>query len=202
MLKSADEKRIKILESAKRRFAHYGMSKTTMAEIANDLSFSKALLYYYFPDKNSLYCAVLDYVIKEQEEDILQVLKPVKNTEKAIMLILEKRMEYIKRYYNLFEYTFNASKDVSEDLGKVIICSFEKQHKQIISILKNGGKSGELVVDNYEETARLLLFSLMGMRLIVIKDLKHSFFSTKEEFDAILEMQKKMAKIFIKGLCA
>jgi TetR/AcrR family transcriptional regulator len=202
MPKSADEKRIKILESAKRRFAHYGMSKTTMAEIAKDLSFSKALLYYYFPDKNSLYCAVLDYVITEQEEDILQVLKPVKNTEQAIMIILEKRMEYIKKYYNLFEYTFNASKDVPEDLGKVIICSFEQQHEQITSILKNGAKRGELVIDDYEETARLLLFSLMGMRLIVIKDIKHSFFPTKEEFDAILEMQKKMAKIFIKGLSA
>lgn len=54
MPKNADEKRVKILDVAKKRFAHYGLAKTTMAEIAKDLAFSKALLYYYFPDKNSL----------------------------------------------------------------------------------------------------------------------------------------------------
>ncbi|HBI89157.1 MAG TPA: TetR/AcrR family transcriptional regulator, partial [Sphingobacterium sp.] len=54
---NADVKRIKILEAATRRFAHFGMAKTTMSEIAKDLNFSKALLYYYFPDKNSLYSA-------------------------------------------------------------------------------------------------------------------------------------------------
>ena len=51
MAKNADVKRQKILEAARRRFAHYGMAKTTMAEIAQDLSFSKALLYYYFQIK-------------------------------------------------------------------------------------------------------------------------------------------------------
>ena len=60
---NADVKRIKILEAATRRFAHFGMAKTTMSEIAKDLNFSKALLYYYFPDKNSLYSAVFEYVI-------------------------------------------------------------------------------------------------------------------------------------------
>jgi TetR/AcrR family transcriptional repressor of mexJK operon len=45
---NADVKRIKILEAATRRFAHFGMAKTTMSEIAKDLNFSKALLYYYF----------------------------------------------------------------------------------------------------------------------------------------------------------
>lgn len=202
MPKSADEKRIKILESAKKRFAHFGMSKTTMAEIANDLSLSKALLYYYFPDKNSLYSAVLDYVMREQESDIDLIVSTVQDVEKAIMIILEKRMEYIKKYYNLFEYTFSLSKDVPEDLEKVLLEAFIRQNQQVVTIFKRGVKTQGLQVDNPNETARLLLFSLMGMRMMVIKDLKHSFFPAKEEFDHILEMQMKMAKIFIRGLKA
>src|SRR5258707_7926635 len=54
-----DIKREKILEAAYQRFLHYGYSKTTMNEIAGDLSMSKALLYYYFPDKSQLYVAVM-----------------------------------------------------------------------------------------------------------------------------------------------
>jgi AcrR family transcriptional regulator len=54
-----DIKREKILEASYQRFLHYGYSKTTMNEIAGDLSLSKALLYYYFPDKSHLYIAVM-----------------------------------------------------------------------------------------------------------------------------------------------
>jgi AcrR family transcriptional regulator len=54
-----DIKREKILEASYQRFLHYGYSKTTMNEIAGDLSMSKALLYYYFPDKSELYMAVM-----------------------------------------------------------------------------------------------------------------------------------------------
>ena len=67
---NADLKRTRILEAATRRFAHFGMAKTTMSEIATDLNFSKALLYYYFPDKNSLYSAVFEYVIDKMVQDI------------------------------------------------------------------------------------------------------------------------------------
>ena len=48
-----DVKKEKILEAAHHRFLHFGYSKTTMNEIAGDLSMSKALLYYYFPEKAS-----------------------------------------------------------------------------------------------------------------------------------------------------
>src|SRR3978361_477427 len=54
-----DIKKEKILEASHQRFLHYGYSKTTMNEIAGDLSMSKALLYYYFPDKSELYIAVM-----------------------------------------------------------------------------------------------------------------------------------------------
>src|ERR1700743_635402 len=54
-----DVKKDKILEAAHDRFLHYGYSKTTMNEIAGDISMSKALLYYYFPDKSELYVAVM-----------------------------------------------------------------------------------------------------------------------------------------------
>ena len=60
-----DIKKEKILEAAYNRFLHYGYSKTTMNEIAGDLSMSKALLYYYFPDKSQLYIAVMRRVAND-----------------------------------------------------------------------------------------------------------------------------------------
>ena len=50
-------------------------------------------------------------------------------------------------------------------------------------------------------TARIFMISILGMRIGVIKEFKNLFIPpTKEEFDYILSLQKKLAKIFINGL--
>src|SRR3546814_112140 len=91
---NADKKRTQILEAAKRRFAHFGLAKTTMAEIAQDLSFSKALLYYYFPDKNALYAAVLAHVINQSFEEMDTAVATITDCYEAMMFTLDKRIEF------------------------------------------------------------------------------------------------------------
>lgn len=200
MSKNSDVKRKMILESAKKRFAHFGMSKTTMAEIAKDLSFSKALLYYYYPDKNSLYSAVIEYVIEEMLEEVREDIKLVNNVEDAIMITLEKRMKLINEYYNLFEFTYNLRRDIPVDLQKILKNSFEKELNQVVEILESGVSNNEFKVEDTEEVGRMLLFSLIGMRLGILKDLNNPIFPKKTEFEKVLNLQKKMAKIFLNGL--
>lgn len=198
--KNADEKRIKILEAAKRRFAHYGMAKTTMAEIAKDLSFSKALLYYYFPDKNSLYGAVLEYIIEEFNEETSKSLAQTKGTEEAIMELLNKRIEFVKRYYYIIEYAYGSRKDVGPELEAILIRTFKMHRDGIKEVFQRGMDKGELKPIDADEFSEIFLFSTMGLRMMVMKDLKTDFIPTKEEFDYIVEMQKKLAKVFIDGL--
>src|SRR5690606_18731774 len=68
----ASQKRSLILEAAIRRFAHFGLAKTTMSDIASDLAFSKALLYYYYPDKHSLYIAALSHVVEKTLKEVYE----------------------------------------------------------------------------------------------------------------------------------
>ena len=63
-----DQKQENIIQAAIKRFAHFGVSKTTMSEIAADLSLSKASLYYYFPDKLNLYAEVLRSITSAGEQ--------------------------------------------------------------------------------------------------------------------------------------
>ncbi|HMR19132.1 MAG TPA: TetR/AcrR family transcriptional regulator [Sphingobacterium sp.] len=200
--KNADGKRIKILEGAKRRFAHYGMAKTTMAEIAKDLSFSKALLYYYFPDKNSLYGAVLEHIIEEFNEETNKSLANIEDTEEAIMELLNRRIEFIKKYYYIIEYAYGNRKDASPELGVILIRTFKLHRDGIKNVLQRGIDTGELKPVDVDEFSEIFLFSTMGLRMMVMKDMQTDFIPSKEEFDYIVEMQKKMAKVFIDGLRA
>ncbi|MCS4225315.1 TetR/AcrR family transcriptional regulator [Sphingobacterium sp. BIGb0165] len=197
---NADVKRIKILEAATRRFAHFGMAKTTMSEIAKDLNFSKALLYYYFPDKNSLYSAVFEYVIDKMIEEIEAVIDKGGNFEEIMMYSIDMRVKAINQYYNLFEYTMKMVKELPDELEQVFKESYLREVEIIEKILKIGIDAGEIRVDDLNETARILLYSLFGMRMGILKDMKNMLFPTKEEFDHILSLQKKMMKIFLNGL--
>ncbi|MDR2270239.1 MAG: TetR/AcrR family transcriptional regulator [Sphingobacterium sp.] len=197
---NADVKRIKILEAATRRFAHFGMAKTTMSEIAKDLNFSKALLYYYFPDKNSLYSAVFEYVIDKMIEDIESVIDKGGNFEEIMMYSIDMRVKAINQYYNLFEYTMKMVKELPDELEQVFKESYLREVEIIEKILKIGIDAQEIRVDDLNETARILLHSLFGMRMGILKDMKNMLFPTKEEFDHILSLQKKMMKIFLNGL--
>ena len=197
---NADVKRIKILEAATRRFAHFGMAKTTMSEIAKDLNFSKALLYYYFPDKNSLYSAVFEYVINKMIEEIEAVIDKGGNFEEIMMYSIDMRVKAINQYYNLFEYTMKMVKELPDELEQVFKESYLREVEIIEKILKIGVEEKEIRVDDLNETARILLYSLFGMRMGILKDMKNMLFPTKEEFDHILSLQKKMMKIFLNGL--
>lgn len=197
---NADVKRIKILEAATRRFAHFGMAKTTMSEIAKDLNFSKALLYYYFPDKNSLYSAVFEYVIDKMIEEIEEVIDRGGNFEEIMMYSIDMRVKIINQYYNLFEYTMKMVKELPDELERVFKESYLREVEIIEKILQLGVDAQEIHVDDLNETARILLYSLFGMRMGILKDMKNMLFPTKEEFDHILSLQKKMMKIFLNGL--
>lgn len=199
---NADLKKLKILEVATRRFAHFGMAKTTMSEIAKDLSFSKALLYYYFPDKNSLYCAVIEFVISKMMQECEEMLSKATDYEEAMMFVLDKRIQLVNNYYNLFEYTMSILNDLPPEIERVFKDTMCKEIDLFAKILKLGVRQGILRVGNLDETSKILLYSLTGMRMGILKDMKSIFLPTKEEFDFILDLQKKMCTIFLNGLKA
>ncbi|QBQ42166.1 TetR/AcrR family transcriptional regulator [Sphingobacterium psychroaquaticum] len=201
MPKNVDIKRAKILDVAKKRFAHFGMAKTTMAEIAKDLSFSKALLYYYFPDKHSLYTAVLGYVINDMMVKVDASLSKCITVEKAMNHAIELRMEMLRENYNLFEYSSSLFMQNPGEMSKSVGPYFEKIKEQDSRIMEIGVKNGEIVVDDLNETSELMSFALMGMRTGVLsKQVNDCLFPSPDEFELILTKQKKLLHIFLRGL--
>ena len=91
-MENQDKKRIIIIEAALKRFAHYGLSKTTMSEIAKDISLSKALLYYYFPDKISLYVSTMEHLMQKLQAEVAQ---PPAQDERVCAGTLISREQYL-----------------------------------------------------------------------------------------------------------
>jgi TetR/AcrR family transcriptional regulator len=88
-----EESRAAILRAAVTEFAEYGIAGARTDRIARAARVNKALLYYYFKDKDSLYEAVLDHVFKGMRERVLPVLESALEPR-------EKLLEYVGRYFD------------------------------------------------------------------------------------------------------
>src|SRR5690606_16173568 len=93
-----EKRKEEIIEVALKRFTHYGFSKTTMNEIADDLHITKANLYYYYPDKAALITDVIWYVadcVFAKEKDIINAYN--NDFLGTLFEFLEMRDSYFKR---------------------------------------------------------------------------------------------------------
>jgi AcrR family transcriptional regulator len=110
-----------IIDVAQKRFGVYGLEKTSMRELAEDLNLSKASLYYYFPDKESIYKAVFE---KEQDEFIGKISERILNIEEPELLLREyavTRLSYFRTLLNLSRLRLEAYSDLKPVFKESII---------------------------------------------------------------------------------
>lgn len=195
-----DIKREKILEAAYHRFLHYGYSKTTMNEIAGDLSFSKALLYYYFPDKSQLYVAVMRKLANNYLDKLAQEIVSFDNLKNAFIFQINIQHDFIVENYNFFDYFRLNEQNLPEAIWEIIGEIHEMETQLLTSAIKSEAAKGRIKpVENPEEIIDLLLDALHGVRVRSVSFKKTSF-PQKEHLEEIRGKRLLLAEIFIRGL--
>lgn len=200
--KSGSEKANKvelIIEASQKRFGLFGIEKTSMREIANDLKLSKASLYYYFPDKESLYKAVVE---KEQIEFISKISERIFSIQEPEQLLLEyanTRLSYFRTLLNLSRLRLEAYSELKPGFRETIQDFKEKEKEILKRIFEKGISSGIFFIDDTDQTASLFLDLLKGLRTTLVNE-KKTLFIEKEEYDLLLEKTISFTHIFIKGL--
>lgn len=188
-----------IIKAAQKRFGLYGIEKTSMREIADDLGLSKASLYYYFPDKESLYKAVVE---KEQDEFFVRISEKILNNSDPDVLLLEyvkTRLSYFRTLLNLSRLRLEAFSDIRPVFRDSIKIFKEKEKNIIADIFNDGIKRGIFSIEDTDKTASLFLDLLKGLRVSVITE-KKMMIINEEEYDLLLEKTTAFTEIFINGL--
>jgi AcrR family transcriptional regulator len=188
-----------IIEAAQKRFGLYGIEKTSMREIAEDLNLSKASLYYYFPDKESLYRAVVE---KEQAEFLDRIAERITRITGPDQLLREyarARLSYFRTLLNLSRIRFQVYSDLKPVLQDTIHVFRKKEEEIIVRIIDKGIADGIFFYEDSGKAASLFLDILKGLRLSVIND-KISLVIDQQEYDRFLEKINAVTEIFIRGL--
>jgi TetR/AcrR family transcriptional regulator len=90
-----EESRAAILQAAVREFANEGVSGARTDAIADAAKVNKALLYYYFRDKDALYGAVLDHVFGGLTQSIHRALSRDLPPSQRILAYAGAHFDYI-----------------------------------------------------------------------------------------------------------
>jgi TetR/AcrR family transcriptional regulator len=107
-----EESRAAILRAAVTEFAGHGIAGARTDAIARAAHVNKALLYYYYKDKDALYQAVLDHVFSGLRERVLPVLE-------SDLEPCEKILEYLGRYFDYIAANPRFPRVVQAELTRI-----------------------------------------------------------------------------------
>ncbi|PRY49877.1 TetR family transcriptional regulator [Arcticibacter pallidicorallinus] len=196
-----DRKRELIVESAIKRFSHFGIQKTTMNEIADDISVTQPSLYHYFPDKMSLVIAVVEKIMADYFEELEGKLATLNNLGEEFIALLVCRKKFIKRYFmlNLTETSPEAGQIQNACYG-VMEHARVRESALVASLITKAIHIGEVASVDADKMSKLYLDAITGLSVFVLIPIKNKFSPGEDEFDLIFERQKELSAVFLSGL--
>jgi len=134
------------LKAAVAEFAEHGIAGARTDAIARAAQVNKALLYYYFEDKDALYEAVLDHVFSGLRARVMPVLESKLPPRQKMLEYLGAYFDYIAanpRFPRVVQAEWMRSGARSAPMQRVAKKYFRPIFKKVAGILRMGIAAGE-----------------------------------------------------------
>jgi TetR/AcrR family transcriptional regulator len=142
-----EQSRAAILQAAVREFAHEGVAGARTDAIARAAKVNKALLYYYFKDKEALYGAVLDQVFGGLIACVGEVLSRDLPPREKILAYAGAHFDYVAShplYPRIVQgEMMGAGRSRANHLERIVKKYFRPLFGRIAEVLNAGRASGE-----------------------------------------------------------
>ncbi len=142
-----EESRASILQAAAKEFAELGIAGARTDAIAREARVNKALLYYYFEDKETLYGAVLDDAFSGMRSRVFQVLDSDLPPREKIVAYVGAYFDFIASnqiYPKLMQREMmRAREGRSEHIDRLVKTYFQPIYQRVGELLHKGIAEGE-----------------------------------------------------------
>ena len=142
-----EESRAAILQAAAKEFAQHGIAGARTDAIAREARVNKALLYYYFKDKETLYGAVLDNVFLGLRTAVFRVLDADQPPREKMMAYAGAYFDFIasnQLYPRLMQREMmRAREGQSQHIDKVIKNYIQPIFVRVSEVIRKGTENGE-----------------------------------------------------------
>jgi len=142
-----EESRAAILEAAAREFAAYGIAGARTDAIAREARVNKALLYYYFKDKETLYTAVLDNAFSGLKNAVFEVLDSALSAREKMLAYVGAYFDFIasnQLYPRLMQREMMAAREGhSVHIDKIVKNYIQPIFVRVSEVMRDGIAQGE-----------------------------------------------------------
>lgn len=147
MRRNPKRTRAAILQAAMREFAQEGVAGARTDAIAKAAHVNKALLYYYFKDKQALYGAVLDEVFGGLARKVLPVLDSQASPQDKILFYVQAHFDYIAESPTLPKLVLGemmrAGRTVSPHVNRLVERYHKPLFRKLACVIADGIAAGE-----------------------------------------------------------
>lgn len=144
MVKKTDSTEEKILKAAQKIFTHKGMYGARMQEIADEAGINKALLHYYFRNKELLFRKIFESAFREMVSGVAHLINSDKPLFDKIKLIIDLYMEELLKNPSLPIFILSEINQNPEQLEKIIGNKIPKILPKFFSQIENEVKEGRI----------------------------------------------------------
>ena len=141
------ESRASILDAAAREFAAHGIAGARTDAIAREAHVNKALLYYYFTDKETLYGAVLDHAFSGLKSAVFLALDSDLQPREKILAYAGAYFDFIatnQLYPRLMQREMMRARDgQSQHIEKIIKNYIQPIFMRVSELMRQGIESGD-----------------------------------------------------------
>lgn len=148
--------KLKLMESALSLFSEKGYYGASIREIIENAGVTRPVLYYYFENKEDLFCQLVEAMFSEMNARIDEMLVNVSGCRERLKALIaatfegaQERPEMVRLILQVFFSPDNRG--VSLDRERLASSRFER----IVAIMREGIESGELAGGNEESYARM-----------------------------------------------
>ena len=142
-----EQTRAAILQAAIYEFASEGVAGARTDAIARAARVNKALIYYYFKDKETLYGAVLDHVFSGLAARMSEVLKSPLSPREKMLAYASAHFDYVAAspiYPRVVQHEMmRAGRGGSPHMRRIVEQYLRPIEQQVIELLQHGIESGE-----------------------------------------------------------
>jgi TetR/AcrR family transcriptional regulator len=142
-----EQSRAAILDAAIREFAEHGIAGARTDAIARAARVNKALLYYYFKDKEAIYQAVLDHVFSGLRDTVVPMLESDLPPRQKVLNYLGAYFDYIAanpRFPRVVQGEWiRSGTDRTGQMKRVAQSYFRPIYQKLGDVLREGIAAGE-----------------------------------------------------------
>jgi AcrR family transcriptional regulator len=186
-------KREQILQAAQERFRSYGYGKTTMAEIAADVSMSAANLYRYFSNKQDIAAVCARHCMNELYTLLVAVVEDdALDASDKLRGFVHSALHYQFRMIHDSPRLTELVESIAQNQRQLIYERNLQLEELLSRIISQGVEDGDFMTDDIERSAAALLKASVAFTTPLFMHLY-----TLEEFDSMAE---DVVELLLNGL--